>query len=297
MAACITTVKYPIIIDCTGQALEIEDLDYVPYTGADKDVNLGEFGLKTGNLEFNTSPTGVPTTEGSASWDATEGTLELTLKGGDTKLEIGQKQVLRIKNSTGVTFLRSQYKAVKASGAASQRIGVALAQANSYTNAKDLLGLVVENISSGDEGFVVNFGIVEGVNTTGSLQSETWADGDVLYLSSSTAGALTKTKPYNSVIVGYVVYAHATQGKIFVNITKLDVPLTTTQTFTSTGLLTSFSFNHGLGATPSYVGIEALTQDARDYSHITYDSTAVTIQYLVAPPVGTSNLIFNVTVI
>ena len=44
MAGCKNTVKYPIIIDCNGNTLEIEDLDFVPYTGANKDVDLGEFG-------------------------------------------------------------------------------------------------------------------------------------------------------------------------------------------------------------------------------------------------------------
>ena len=71
----------------------------------------------------------------------------------------------------------------------------------------------------------------------------------------------------------------------------------TTQTFSSTGLLTSFSFNHLFGSIPNHVGIEPLTEDARDYSHITYDSTSVTIHYLVAPPIGVNNLIFNAIVI
>ena len=64
-------------------------------------------------------------------------------------------------------------------------------------------------------------GVIENINTTGSLQGETWNDGDVLYLSPTTAGAVTNIKPvapYHTVIVGYVEYAHAVHGKIYVKI-------------------------------------------------------------------------------
>lgn len=65
-------------------------------------------------------------------------------------------------------------------------------------------------------------GVIENINTTGSLQGETWADGDVLYLSPTTAGAITKVKPTgltgHIVVVGYVEYAHANNGKIYVKI-------------------------------------------------------------------------------
>ena len=65
-------------------------------------------------------------------------------------------------------------------------------------------------------------GNLEGINTTGSLQGETWADGDVLYLSPTTAGRLTNIKPNGStghiVVVGYVEYAHVNNGKIYCKI-------------------------------------------------------------------------------
>jgi len=55
-------------------------------------------------------------------------------------------------------------------------------------------------------------GSLEGINTTGSLQGETWADGDVIYLSGTTAGALTNVKPVapiHIIVVGYVEYAQS----------------------------------------------------------------------------------------
>jgi len=59
------------------------------------------------------------------------------------------------------------------------------------------------------------------INTTGSLQGETWADGDSLYLSPTTFGAVTNVKPsapFHEVRIGYVEYAHAINGKIYVKI-------------------------------------------------------------------------------
>jgi hypothetical protein len=59
------------------------------------------------------------------------------------------------------------------------------------------------------------------INTTGSLQGETWNDGDSLYLSPTTFGAITNVKPsapFHEVRIGYVEYSHAINGKIYVKI-------------------------------------------------------------------------------
>ena len=49
-------------------------------------------------LTFNTSPTGVPTTEGTLSWNNTDWTAELKLKGWNVTLQIGQEMVKRVVN-------------------------------------------------------------------------------------------------------------------------------------------------------------------------------------------------------
>ena len=59
----------------------------VPYTGATQDLNLGEFGLQTGNIEFDLTPTDVPTNIGSLVWNDLAGTLDLKLKGGAVILQ------------------------------------------------------------------------------------------------------------------------------------------------------------------------------------------------------------------
>lgn len=171
-------------------------------------------------IDFDTTPA-VAGAVGRLVWNNTDGTLDLGMKGGNVTLQVGQEQFIRIVNKTNATLLAANYQVVKISGAQGQRPKVALAQANNDANSADTIGLVAETIADNQEGFVCTSGIVQGINTTGSLQGETWADGDVLYLSGTTAGQVTNVKPQaptHTVILGFVVYAHATQGKIFVKV-------------------------------------------------------------------------------
>ena len=192
----------------------------VPYTGATQDVNLGEYELKAGQIEYDQTPTGAAGVA-ITRWNDSIGTLETTLKGGNVVLKHGRDLFERVVNKTGIQLTKAAYQAVRVSTAQGQRLGVALAQANNDNNSADTIGLVVEIIGNNQEGIIYVVGEIDGINTTGSLQSETWADGDVLYLSPTTAGRITNVKPtapQHLVVIGYVVYAHATQGKIYVKV-------------------------------------------------------------------------------
>lgn len=192
----------------------------VPYTGATGNVNLGEHQISAGQVTFDQTPTGAAGV-GVMRWNDTDGTLDVGLKGGNVTLQVGQEMVARVVNKTGADLLESQYRVVKISSAQGQRLAVQLAQANNDNNSADTLGIVTENIANNQEGFITILGQVKGINTTGSLQGETWVDGDVLYLSPTTAGAITNIKPsapYHMVVVGYVEYAHQNNGKIYAKV-------------------------------------------------------------------------------
>jgi nitrogen fixation protein len=196
---------------------------YVPYTGATGNVDLGEYELKAGQFTLDTSPTGTATV-GTTRWNNTIGSSETTLKGGTVILKNGVDLVARVVNKVtpNATLTRANYTAVRVSGAQGQRLAVAYAQANNDNNSADTIGLVIETIATNQEGFIMTVGQLDDVNTTGSLQGETWADGDVLYLSPTTAGLLTNIKPTgltgHIVVMGYVEYAHAIHGSIYVKI-------------------------------------------------------------------------------
>lgn len=160
---------------------------------------------------------------GKLKWNDTDGTVDLGLKGGNVTLQIGQENVIRVvnKTATNITLQESAYQAVRITGAQGNRLKVDLAQATSDLLSAETIGLVTETIANNQEGFITTSGLIRGINTTGSLQSETWADGDILYLSPTVAGRITNVKPQapnHLVIIGYVVSAHITQGQIFVKV-------------------------------------------------------------------------------
>lgn len=220
-------IKFPAKPTGTYVFATLDDIPsvtgFVPYTGATTNVDLGEFELKAGQIELDTTPTG---TAGVAvtRWNDTIGSSETTLKGGSVVLKNGVDLVARVVNKVtpNTTLTKAAYQVVRISGAQGQRLAVNLAQANNDNNSADTLGIVIETITTNQEGFIMTVGQLEGINTTGSLQGETWVDGDVLYLSPTTAGRITNIKPTGAtghiVILGYVEYAHAVNGKIYVKI-------------------------------------------------------------------------------
>jgi hypothetical protein len=230
------TINYPTSIVGTDKVQTFQDADGViallsditggggvPYTGATQDVDLGEFGLRAGQVTLDNTPTGTANV-GTTRWNDTLGSSETLLKGGSVILKNGVDLVARVVNkvSPNTTLTKANYQVVRISGAQGQRLAVDLARANNDLNSADTLGVVTETINANQEGFILTVGQLEGINTTGSLQGETWADGDVLYLSPTTAGRITNIKPNGSnghiVIIGYVEHAHNTQGKIYVKI-------------------------------------------------------------------------------
>jgi hypothetical protein len=167
--------------------------------------------------------TGETAGVGEMVWNDADGTLDLGLKGGNVTLQVGQEQLVRVvnKTATNITLQESAYQAVRVTGAQGQRLKVDLALATTDALSAETIGLVTETIANNQEGFVTISGLVNKINTTGSLQGETWNDGDILYLSPTTAGRITNIKPSapnHMVIIGYVVYAHSVNGKIFVKV-------------------------------------------------------------------------------
>lgn len=209
----------------TGTNLQtvLEIPNKVPYTGATAAVNLGAYGIISDYLQLSTTPTASGAV-GRTLWNDSIGSTQTTLKGGSVVLKNGVDLVARVVNKVtpAATLTKATYKAVRVSGAQGQRLAIAYAQANTDNNSADTIGLVCETIAANQEGFIITVGQLSGINTTGSLQGETWADGDVLYLSPTTAGNLTNIKPTGAtghiVVIGYVEYSHAINGSIYVKI-------------------------------------------------------------------------------
>ena len=158
---------------------------------------------------------------GQMGWNSADGTADLRLLGGNVTLQIGQEQVTRVVNKSGVNLTQAEYQAVKILGAQGSRLSVSRAMADSDANSADTLGIVTENISDNSQGYVTSSGLVRDINTTGALQGENWMDGDVLYLSPTVMGGITNVKPIapqHTVIVGFVVNSNSNIGSIYVKV-------------------------------------------------------------------------------
>lgn len=220
------------LINNVVMGIIIANLDFtVPYIGATENVDLGEFGLSGGFLHLDNTPTtlNVPTTPGTMVWNDVDGTSDLVLKRGNVRLQIGQENVVPTINKSGITLAEGDFRAVRfrsvaEGGAQGQRLAVVLAQANNDANSATTIGLVTETILNNAEGFITTNGNVSEIDTTGTKSFgglETWVDGDILYLSPTHAGYLTNVKPQapdHTIVVGWIAYAHAVHGKIFVKV-------------------------------------------------------------------------------
>jgi Collagen triple helix repeat (20 copies) len=146
-------------------------------------------------------------------WDDGEGTLSVGLKGGNVVMPIGEMIYQMCYNGTGSTITKGQV--VYVSGGQGQRPSITLARANSDTTSARTFGVAAENIANGAEGIVVEYGIVQGIDTS------SYSVGQTLYLSGSTAGAFQTTKPVapiHMVYVANVISVSPTSGRIFVKV-------------------------------------------------------------------------------
>lgn len=169
----------------------------------------GEVAISTDNKYVQTDQPRFKIGNGVDTWTA------LDYQPVDTQL------TALVINGTGGNLSRADYQVVKVTSAQGQRLQVNLAQANNDPNSADTLGIVAQDISNNQSGYIMIYGELNNINTTGSLQGETWNDGDALFLSATVAGGITNVKPTapnHGVRLGYVEYAHQNNGKIFVKI-------------------------------------------------------------------------------
>ena len=162
-------------------------------------------------IQFDTNST-VTSAVGKLWYDSGDGALAFGLKGGNADVQIGQESVVLVYNNSGSTLTVGQVVAVN--GAQGQRPAVTLADADSEPLSAATLGVVIESISAGAEGFIATFGPVRGVNTNG------FTAGDPVYLS-QTAGGFTATRPQapaNTVFLGWVIKVNSSSGELFLNI-------------------------------------------------------------------------------
>lgn len=163
-------------------------------------------------LDFDTVTPGASGI-GQLAWNDTNGTLEFILKGGNVPLDIGQENVALVKHAdnTGLT----KGKVVYVAGSDGTNKTVRYAQANSEATSSKTFGVMAEDATGGSKGFVCTQGIVSNINTLALTE------GAAVYVSPTTAGDLTSTKPSapnHMVLVGFCVRSHASNGVLYISV-------------------------------------------------------------------------------
>ena len=222
---------------------------YVPYTGATGNVDLGEYGLKSGYIAFDLTPTNTPTTQGTMSWNADKESLDLIMNGVTGSLM--QDSFFNVKNQTGISIPKGTIVRAAGTVGASGRILIAPFLADGTYDSKFCIGITAETIADGEDGKVTAFGAIRQIDTSA------FPNGTVLYASPTTAGAFTSTEPSNPnniVTVAIVVYSDNNNGEVFVRPTFIPsqadlikslgfTPVTNARTLTINGTTYDLSAN------------------------------------------------------
>jgi hypothetical protein len=147
-----------------------------------------------------------------------DASIVVTTTGSTVDLSVSQTSpasvlVEQVRNTTGATLTKGT--AVYISGATGQIPTVSKALATSDSTSAQTLGLITSNLANNSNGYVTIIGLVSNLDTSA------YTDGAQLYLSPTTAGTLTATKPYapqHLVYMAVVAHAHPTQGKLLVKV-------------------------------------------------------------------------------
>jgi hypothetical protein len=197
--------------------------DYTIYSGSIWQRSSGAVGTVTSVAVSRSGDalaiTGSPVT--------TSGTINIGFAGNSTQYINGagnlvtfpgvineaQNLITEVYNKTGATLTKGTV--VYINGGQGNLPSVTKALATGDSTSAQTYGIVRNDITNNNNGYVVVAGRIS------DLDTQAYTEGTQLYLSPTTAGTYTSTKPYapnHLVYVGIVVRAHPTQGVVEVKI-------------------------------------------------------------------------------
>lgn len=168
-------------------------------------------------IQLDATPTVSTAAPGLIQWNPDDDTVDIHANG--VTYQSGQELSPLYKNQTGSTITNGTPVMFTGTVGASSRLTIAPAIADGTKESFHIVGVTTQDIADAADGHVTWFGKVRLLDTSGTPYGETWADGDLLYVSAATAGYLTKTKPVapnQAISVAAVILAHATTGSLFV---------------------------------------------------------------------------------
>jgi hypothetical protein len=188
--------------------------------GAQVNVNA-DWNATTGDAEILNKPT-IPTAVTKTSDltnDGADGINPFITAGDIPTFASADKMVTVGRNSTGSTLYRGTI--VYISGSTGNRPNFVKSQANSESTSAGTFGVIENDIPNNSDGNCVTMGTIDNLDTRSTaahpFTNDTLVDGDTIYLSPTTAGFITRVKPYapsHLVYIGKVVRTSPTNGTI-----------------------------------------------------------------------------------
>ena len=176
-------------------------------------VTVSDTGAITGvTNETFTSGAAPAYTEGRVFYDSTANTLCYYNDNSQMTVNIGQENVVRVRNRTGTAMTQGQV--VYINGATGNTPTVNLALATSFTTA-DIIGVLTTDIANEGFGYATTTGLVNGLDT------DAYTEGAAVFLSATTAGTFTMTEPSApnySIQVGVILRKNPSVGTLLVAI-------------------------------------------------------------------------------
>jgi hypothetical protein len=168
-------------------------------------------------IDFNSTQSPLPTdATARLYYDSTDQFQTLAFRmNGNVVQKIGEEQFYRVKCQGAIT--KGQVVMFANTLGASGGLVGAAATGLTKDQGQYILGVAAESGNNNDWIFVVSFGEVKNINTTGG--AETWAQGDELFYNPAVTGGLTKNKPAvpNAIVlVAAVVHVGTSNGILFV---------------------------------------------------------------------------------
>lgn len=201
----------PSFLSVTGSPITTSGTLAIGYSGTALPVANGGTGATTaGGALTNLGAIGsVASADGSVAVSQVGTAVDLSVATAASTTNV----LCQVRNTTGATLTKGT--AVYISGATGQIPTVSKALATSDATSAQTLGLMTTDLANNSNGYVTVIGLITNIDTSA------YTDGQQLYLSGTTAGALTATKQYAPIHLVYmavVEHAHPTQGKLFVKV-------------------------------------------------------------------------------
>lgn len=188
----------------------LQKIDGVSYNTDWVTLNLSSY-APLASPALTGTPTAPTATSGDSSTQiATTAFVQDAVIAGSAHAETLQATV---RNNTGATL--APFTVVYINGALGNQATVAKAQANAESTSAGTFAVTQASIANNANGVVISAGVLSNIDTSA------FTDGDKLYLSPTTAGGVTTTKPSapnHLVYVGVVTRSHPTLGTVSVRI-------------------------------------------------------------------------------